>query len=348
MSNGTTRRPAVPPPVRIRRDVSKLPSSDRTLEFYEKAIAHMQTLGLDNPLSWRYQGAIHDYPQRAGRIDKTLLPNRPGDPNKLSKDTFPADADKFWAKCEHGAWFFLSWHRIYLHFFEKTIAKIVASILGGPKDWALPYWNVTSTPLLPEPFRKPADPTVNHLFVTQRSTRANGGLPFLDINPSPPFTPIPGNPDTNLNCLKSKSFPGVRPAFGGPVFPPDGHSHIPGNSGSLEMVPHNVVHNNFGNGSYMIDPETAALDPIFWLHHCNIDRLWEVWTQRQKQLKRLDRNPKDSDPGQDSKKWLGDSFDFHDENGVATPMNSRACLDTRQPPLSYEYEDISDPFNGAP
>jgi tyrosinase len=22
---------------------------------------------------------------------------------------------------------------------------------------------------------------------------------------------------------------------------------------------------------------TAALDPIFWLHHCNIDRLWEAW-----------------------------------------------------------------------
>jgi tyrosinase len=23
--------------------------------------------------------------------------------------------------------------------------------------------------------------------------------------------------------------------------------------------------------------DTAPLDPIFWLHHCNIDRLWEVW-----------------------------------------------------------------------
>ena len=23
--------------------------------------------------------------------------------------------------------------------------------------------------------------------------------------------------------------------------------------------------------------ETAGLDPLFWLHHANIDRLWEVW-----------------------------------------------------------------------
>jgi tyrosinase len=27
----------------------------------------------------------------------------------------------------------------------------------------------------------------------------------------------------------------------------------------------------------MSDPGTAALDPIFYLHHCNIDRMWAVW-----------------------------------------------------------------------
>lgn len=27
----------------------------------------------------------------------------------------------------------------------------------------------------------------------------------------------------------------------------------------------------------MSSPVTAGLDPIFWLHHANIDRLWEVW-----------------------------------------------------------------------
>jgi tyrosinase-like protein len=25
-------------------------------------------------------------------------------------------------------------------------------------------------------------------------------------------------------------------------------------------------------------PATAARDPIFWLHHANIDRLWVRWT----------------------------------------------------------------------
>jgi tyrosinase len=27
----------------------------------------------------------------------------------------------------------------------------------------------------------------------------------------------------------------------------------------------------------MSDPGIAALDPIFYLHHCNIDRMWAVW-----------------------------------------------------------------------
>ena len=30
----------------------------------------------------------------------------------------------------------------------------------------------------------------------------------------------------------------------------------------------------------MGDPLTAAQDPIFWLHHANIDRLWNHWLQQ--------------------------------------------------------------------
>jgi hypothetical protein len=30
-------------------------------------------------------------------------------------------------------------------------------------------------------------------------------------------------------------------------------------------------------GGFMGAFNSAGLDPLFWLHHCNIDRLWEVW-----------------------------------------------------------------------
>ncbi|HEX9935701.1 MAG TPA: tyrosinase family protein, partial [Longimicrobium sp.] len=39
--------------------------------------------------------------------------------------------------------------------------------------------------------------------------------------------------------------------------------------------PHNRVHSNIGG--WMGDPNTAAQDPVFWAHHCNVDRLWEGW-----------------------------------------------------------------------
>ena len=31
----------------------------------------------------------------------------------------------------------------------------------------------------------------------------------------------------------------------------------------------------------MSDVTTAAFDPIFWVHHCNIDRLWSLWDATQ-------------------------------------------------------------------
>src|SRR5262249_3184594 len=42
---------------------------------------------------------------------------------------------------------------------------------------------------------------------------------------------------------------------------------------------HGLVGGGLPDGTYglMSDPGIAALDPVFYLHHCNIDRLWAVW-----------------------------------------------------------------------
>lgn len=56
----------------------------------------------------------------------------------------------------------------------------------------------------------------------------------------------------------------------------------------LEGQPHNLVHNciggvgaidwgPYGNMTNFLSP----VDPIFFLHHANMDRLWHVWTQKQ-------------------------------------------------------------------
>jgi hypothetical protein len=47
-----------------------------------------------------------------------------------------------------------------------------------------------------------------------------------------------------------------------------------GISGTLEATPHNNVHNIVGG---LMGSSQSALDPIFMMHHCNIDRIWAVW-----------------------------------------------------------------------
>ena len=78
---------------------------------------------------------------------------------------------------------------------------------------------------------------------------------------------------------------GGSPGFGGVD---TGFSHGGAVHGGLETQPHDWVHGLVGGSTgraqtpgLMSDPDTAALDPIFWLHHTNIDRLWQAWRQSQ-------------------------------------------------------------------
>jgi tyrosinase len=45
---------------------------------------------------------------------------------------------------------------------------------------------------------------------------------------------------------------------------------------SLEGI-HDTIHVDVGGYGHMGDPTVAAFDPIFWLHHCNVDRLLALW-----------------------------------------------------------------------
>ena len=44
---------------------------------------------------------------------------------------------------------------------------------------------------------------------------------------------------------------------------------------ALETQAHNGVH-NWCNGTVSAPP-TASQDPIFWLIHANVDRIWDKW-----------------------------------------------------------------------
>jgi len=142
--------------------------------------------------------------------------------------------------------------------------------------------------------------------------------------------------DTNLDALLHSPFSvaatGAQPGFGGTQ---TGFSHFGGTNGLLESLPHNMIHDDVGG--LMSDPDTAALDPIFWLHHSNIDRLWEVWTHRDSTF----TDPKAS-------AWLKERFHLHDAKGKVVTFTPAQMRDTTKVRHGYRYDDISDPFAKAP
>lgn len=71
----------------------------------------------------------------------------------------------------------------------------------------------------------------------------------------------------------------------------------------LEGQPHNNVHNNVGG---FMSNFLSPVDPIFFMHHCNIDRLWDVWTRKQEE-RHLPTLP----TGAELEKWKKEPFLFY-------------------------------------
>ena len=313
--------------VRVRKDVWKLAPWDPILFWYAKAVQRMQERPIHDPTSWRYQAAIHDY-------------DPDDDPNGDPSDRLPSstEQERFWGQCQHFSWFFLPWHRMYLGFFEQIVAATVRE-LGGMEDWALPYWNYSdpdnpNAKRLPPAFREARMPdgTPNPLRVGARVPAANRG------------NDIATNRQVDLeDCLVERSFVsgprGGAAGFGGPR---TGFKHSWAGEndvvGDLERVPHGSMHNAVGG--WMGAFNTAGLDPLFWLHHCNIDRLWAVWL-------RLNRDPRNSNPNEPA--WLTEiPFEFNTATGEVVRLTCSQVVDTTASPLFYEYEDVSAPLGAAP
>jgi hypothetical protein len=110
-----------------------------------------------------------------------------------------------------------------------------------------------------------------------------------------------------------------------------GHSGLTG-FGVLEGQPHNRVHNCVGgiftdqsgkttdSGGFM-QANLSPVDPLFFLHHANIDRLWDVWTRKQQAL-----GYPVLPEGSDYKAWSDEPFMFFvDSKGQ--PVTKRTAGD---------------------
>jgi len=256
----------------------------------------MKSRSPSDPTSWIYQANIH------GTYDQP--------PNQQVART--------WNQCQHGSFFFFSWHRMYVYYFER----ILQAAAGNP-NLALPYWDYSNPAqrALPIAFRQPSGAS-NPLFEANRAPGINAGaqLPAAPVSHAQAFAFVNFSSASNSGL----SFGGrrvARPVHFSPIF------------GQLENAPHNNVHGLVGGSSgLMNDPNLAARDPIFWLHHSNIDRLWKRW---------LDQGGGRSNPVNNDV-WMDTEFTFFDENGQPVVMTGQDILDTVGQ-LNYRYDD--DPAN---
>jgi len=245
----------------VRRNVGGMNAYDPVIVAYRKAVATMKALPSTDARSWSYQAAIHG--------------------------TLTTPAQTAWNTCQHGNYFFWSWHRMYLYWFERICRRMACD-----DCFALPYWNYNDPAQrqLPSMFRD----TASDLYVSARNSAMNSGagsLPAWAVDYSA------GLSQTNFNTASS----------------------------SLEGLPHNQVHVLVGG--WMGSVPTAAQDPIFFLHHCNMDRLWNLW---------LAEGGGRIDPVFDNT-WKNTVYTFFDEEGAQLEMTGCQILRAAQQ-LHYVYE----------
>jgi polyphenol oxidase len=162
----------------------------------------------------------------------------------------------------HANWAFLPWHRNYLYILEKTLGRLV----GNP-NFALPYWdwNTPDTATCPGHLRVPPSylgSTGNSLYDCYRIV-----------------TPTSTMNVANVGAARVNSILTTRNTF--PLF-----FGTATTVSALSPGPHGYVHLWVGNSITLTGRQdmgilsTAARDPLFWAHHANIDRLWDVWIAR--------------------------------------------------------------------
>jgi hypothetical protein len=209
-----------------------------------------------------------------------------------------ADEEETWCKCEHGTNQFLTWHRMYLWYFERVLQDA-----AGDASLRLPYWDYEADGKLPAAYRdatyvnEQGQTVSNPLRVNARQPRLNDGTSSLSAGVTSTAGAMPATTFNDFSAL-------------------------------LETTPHGAVHCAVVTGScpngLMGSVPVAALDPIFYAHHTNIDRLYECWLQVNEQ----GRSPNDTNQ-------LDTVFTFVDSDGGTPSRKVRDMLTTTQ--LGYSY-----------
>jgi hypothetical protein len=185
-----------------------------------------------------------------------------------------------------GSYSFLSWHRYFLRLLEVQLRSYLPP--GTPFD--LPYWDWTDlSPVMTDTFLGPdGDPGTNVVsqgYFAPTRPGDGGNLTPLPLwwpaslagwNLHPAFGVWAGALRRNLSGPASlPSVADITAALARTTYSTFQNTLESGAGLPSGHQMHNALHGWVGG--HMSNPTASPFDPIFYLHHCNIDRLWAMW-----------------------------------------------------------------------
>lgn len=195
----------------------------------------------------------------------------------------------------HGGPIFLPWHRMFLLRLEQQIQRVT-----GDPEAGLPYWNWTVDGALiaeeqhrsslwgPSALGESRGDVVSGPLGAMRVRLTGYGTQLWSVAPRPlqrnagsdPDVPgLPTAEDAKLAVEDGIAYDSVPWDVGSDGFRNRVEGWIdprrPGQVAAPQM--HNRVHVWVGGD---MGPGSSPNDPLFYLNHCNVDRLWEAWLTR--------------------------------------------------------------------
>jgi tyrosinase len=171
---------------------------------------------------------------------------------------------------------------MYVYYAERIIRQVC-----GHPEFTMPYWNYTSSDpaqrgVVPEQFRLPDDPLYSSLYVAARGSLANSGQP-IQMHQA-------GDAMDITDAMSKTTYSTV--------------DNVQGFCRAIDSNIHGSIHVLTGTSKDMGAVPYAGQDPLFFVHHANIDRMWASWN------KNGGKNPATTET------WTQKSFVFADANGV--------------------------------
>jgi len=282
----------------VRYDINS-PTGQAMLQIYADAVRKMKLRGPQDPLGWMWQWYTHfvdGTTTKANEINRIFGPEA----TPLS-----ALAGETWNTCQshsgQNANHFLPWHRMFVFFLEG----IVREVTGRP-EFTLPYWNYTSYDLaqrgvVPQQLRLPNDPIFGSLYRADRTSLANTGQPIHKNQP--------GDAMDISTAMARSTYHTV--------------GSVQGFCRAIDSGLHGRIHVLVGTSKNMGAVPYAARDPLFWLHHSSIDRLWASWNRN-------------GGPNPTTGTWLNAEFVFVDAHGQRVSCKAKDFFSTDA--LGYTYD----------